>query len=84
VKEADYALLVGGFVPGQGEVAEVEAWDGARVRTGLKLKQPRNGAAAVQLHGGNVLVTGGFVGGVKDVRSLDGQATASCELYVRR
>jgi hypothetical protein len=78
---ADYALCIGGFAPSVGEVAQVEAFDGDNMLPGLTLATARNSAAVAQLNDGRVLVVGGFTGGTKDVRSLDGQAISSCELY---
>jgi hypothetical protein len=75
------ALVIGGFVPGKGEVKELEIVNlSGTAKVAGALATPRNGAAAVVLQDGRVLVTGGFTGGTMDVKSRDGQALATCEI----
>lgn len=78
------ALIVGGH-DGNGESNAVDAFDAATgtVTSQGTLATPRNGCTVETLNDGRVLVIGGLTGGVTSLQSLDGQALASCEAYVK-
>lgn len=84
--DGNLALVIGGY-DGTAEVASVEVFDAAAKtlsQTSYSLATPRNGCAVATLKDGRILVTGGFTGGTKSYESLDGQALASCEIFVRQ
>lgn len=81
-------LIIGGFAVGgqmKGETADVEVFDvtkGAFV-SHYALSTGRNGCAVAKLLDGRIMVLGGFVATQKNVLGVDGQALASCDMFVR-
>ncbi len=78
------ALIIGGHA-GYGETGWVEVFDADAKQmssTRYRLNNLRNGHTVEKLADGRILVIGGFTGGVKDWRSIDGQALSSCEMFV--
>lgn len=80
------ALIMGGY-DGTAETASVEVFDAdakALTQVAYTMANARNGFTAVKLKDGRIMVIGGLTGATKSYSSLDGQAIANCELFVRQ
>ena len=79
-------LVIGG-TDGVSEVATVEVFDNASKTLGqasYSLATARNAFTATTLKDGRILVIGGMAGATKSLDGIDGQALASCEVFVNQ
>lgn len=89
IRTGGEVLIAGGMGMGGsklgGELGDCEVYDektGTITKT-IKMVEPRNSTAMVELKDGRVMLIGGMSGGVKDQLSLDGNALQSCEMLER-
>lgn len=84
--DKNQVLIIGG-TDGTAEVSKVEVFNADAKQMSadtFSLQNARNGFTVTKLKDGRILVVGGLTGATKDLKGLDGQAIASCELFVRQ